>query len=90
MSNKILVWAIRGYRDEAQLPMHGEGETAREAVLWALGEYRIDDEVMEAAAWEPVRFTARLWLPDDTLGPEEEVILRASTVVYEVTKWEDQ
>lgn len=85
MSNRV--WQIRGYLDE---PMHGEGTTAREAVLWALGAMRIEDEVMEAATWGPVRFECRPWLEDDTLGALEEVILRASSTTYEVTKWEDQ
>lgn len=80
------VWSIQGYLKE---PMHGEGETAREAVLWALSDRGIEDEVMEAASFAPVRFTARQWL-GSLLGLEEEVILRANTVVYEVTKWEDQ
>lgn len=85
MSNRV--WEIRGYLEE---PMHGEGETAREAVLWALDDRCIEDEVMEAATWGPVRFECRPWCGSMLSTQMEEVILRANTVVYEVTKWEDQ
>lgn len=71
------VWQVTGYLQE---PMHGEGSTAREALLWALGESRIEVEVMEEAVFNPVRFELRPWLDGETLGDAEEVVLQAENV----------
>jgi len=76
------VWQVVGYLNH---PLHGEGRTAREAVMWALADTTIEEEVMEEATFRPVTFEARPWLDDETLGDAETVLLEA--VASESVAW---
>lgn len=85
---EIRVWQIVGYLRE---PFQGEGPTAREALLWGLGDMHIEEEVMEDASSDGIRFELRPYLEDETLGEMEEVILKSEDVspTEPIYRWEE-